>query len=137
MGSPEDIYDKPVNMFVADFIGAPAINFLPGKIQGNELLVGEQKFPLLTTASDASNDRNVTLGIRPLDIQIDTNGIYNGMVDFVEKTGAETHLHLKFADHKIRAVSPKRLNCKRGDTLAFHIESDKIHLFDSKTEQRL
>ncbi len=139
MGSPEEIYDSPVNTFVADFIGAPAINFLPGKIHGDDgrdLRVGDQKIPLLA-ASLGKHDQEVTLGIRPLDIQIDPEGGFSGDVEFVENTGAETHVHLKFAHHKIRAVSPTRLRCKQGDTLAFHIDPLKVHLFDRQSELRI
>lgn len=139
MGSPEDIYDKPVNTFVADFIGAPAINFLRGQVRGDterHLLVGEQRLPLNST-SQAVNDQEVTVGIRPLDIQISPEGEYSGRVEFIESTGAETHLHLTFAQNKIRAVSPSRLRCQTGDMLAFDLDPDKIHLFDQQTELRV
>ena len=139
MGTPEEIYDAPLNTFVADFIGAPAINFLQGKIhgdQGRDLRVGDQKIPLVA-ASQATENQDVTLGIRPLDIQIDPGGDFRGDVEFVENTGAETHVHLNFAQHKIRAVSPTRLACKRGDVLSFSIDPVKVHLFDQKTEQRI
>lgn len=139
MGSPEQIYDTPVNMFVADFIGAPAINFLAARIHGDdgrELRIGEQKIPLVA-ASQAAADQDVILGIRPLDIRIDPEGSLSGLVEFVENTGAETHIHMTFAHRKIRAVSPTRLSVKRGETLSFHIDPGKMHLFDSKTEQRI
>jgi multiple sugar transport system ATP-binding protein len=139
MGSPEEIYDIPVNTFVADFIGAPAINFLHGRIhgdQGRDLRVGEQRISLIA-ASQAGVDQDVTLGIRPLDVRIDPEGAFSGEVDFVENTGAETHVHIKFAQQRLRAVSPSRLGCKRGDTLNFHIDPAKIHLFDRHSEQRI
>jgi multiple sugar transport system ATP-binding protein len=139
MGSPEEVYDSPSNTFVADFIGAPAINFLAGRIHGDEgrdLRVGEQKIPLIA-ASQATSDQEVTLGIRPLDIRIEPEAAFTGEVEFVENTGAETHVHLQFAHHRIRAVSPTRLACKKGQTLTFNIDPAKIHLFDRHSEQRI
>lgn len=139
MGTPEQIYDSPVNTFVADFIGAPAINFLPGVMVGDDgqtVRIGEQSMPL-AIPTQASAQQEVTLGIRPLDIEIRSTGRCNGTVEFVENTGAETHVHLNFAQHTIRAVSPKRLKCQRGDTLAFDMQPDKVHLFDRHSEQRI
>ncbi|MBX2881800.1 MAG: ABC transporter ATP-binding protein [Granulosicoccus sp.] len=139
MGSPEEIYDAPVNMFVADFIGSPSINFLYGKVHGDdgrELHVGEQKIPLLAP-SHAKPYQDVMLGIRPLDIQVNSDGRYEGNVEFVENTGAETHVHLKFANQSVRAVSSQRLHCKHGETLPFHIDPAKIHIFDRESEQRI
>lgn len=139
MGSPEEIYDEPVNMFVADFIGAPTINFLDGQVDlsaGRELYVGSEKIPL-ATASLAIPSQEVTLGIRPLDIKVDSEGNYKGAVQFVENTGAETHIHVEFANQTIRLVSPTRLHCNRGEAIPFHIDPAKVHLFDKKTENRI
>jgi multiple sugar transport system ATP-binding protein len=139
MGSPDEIYDEPVNMFVADFIGAPTINFLHGQVDrdaGSELHVGNEKIPL-AVASKVIPSQDITLGIRPLDIKVDSEGNYKGAVEFVENTGAETHIHVKFANQTIRLVSPTRLHCKRGEAIPFHIDPAKVHLFDRKTENRI
>lgn len=139
MGSPEQIYDKPDNMFVADFIGAPAINFLPAGINTDHqqtLLVGTQEIALDSPLAPDAN-QTVTLGIRPLDIQIEANGAFSGTVDFVENTGAETHLHLLFENHRVKAVSPVRLPCQKGEAIRFNMPAEKLHLFDTKTERRI
>ena len=139
MGSPEAIYDHPVNKFVADFIGAPAINFMPGVIaqsDDKQLLIGNQSINLHTQCNAAAGVP-LTIGIRPLDIQIDKDGPYAGKVEFVENTGAETHVHMMFAGQRIRAVSPSRLTCKKDDQINFVIDRTKIHLFNSDTEERI
>ena len=139
MGSPEAIYDHPVNTFVADFIGAPAINFMQGTIaEGNseQILVGDQSIDLHTRCN-AATGTPLTIGIRPLDIHVDENGPYAGKAEFVENTGAETHVHMMFAGQRIRAVSPTRLSCKKDDQINFRIDDTKIHLFDSSTEKRI
>ena len=139
MGSPEAIYDHPVNKFVADFIGAPAINFMPGVIaqsDNKQLLIGNQSIDLHTQCNAAAGVP-LTIGIRPLDIQIDEDGQYTGKVEFVENTGAETHVHMMFAGQRIRAVSPSRLTCKKDDQINFVMDKTKIHLFNSDTEERI
>lgn len=139
MGSPEEVYDRPANTFVADFIGAPAINFLPVKVYGNDTagVAVADAIIKLEKPCEAPEGSELTLGIRPLDIQIDPEGPYTGRADFVENTGAETHVHMTFAGQRIRAVSHTRLACKKGDDVRFQIARDKIHLFDGKTELRI
>jgi len=139
MGSPEEIYDKPVNTFVADFIGAPAINFISATVSGGartHVDIGDQLIALNSECS-APDGKPLTLGIRPLDIQIDENGSYTARVEFVENTGAETHVHMQFAGHRVRAVSPKRLRYRKDDQVRFEIDSDKIHLFDRDSDARI
>lgn len=139
MGSPEEIYDRPANSFVADFIGSPAINFIPAIVSSEstmQLSVGDQHITLDSPCTAASG-ASLTVGIRPLDIHIDPEGDYTGKAEFVENTGAETHVHMLFAGHRIRAVSPTRLPCKKGDDVKFRIDRQKIHLFDSASEARI
>lgn len=139
MGSPEQVYDKPVNTFVADFIGAPAINLIDARISGEQRMhvdIGNQLFQLASPCS-AAQDQAVTLGLRPLDIEIAEDGELAATADFVESTGAETHIHMQLAGHRIRAVSPKRLHLKKGDTVRFSIDSEKIHLFDAESDLRI
>jgi multiple sugar transport system ATP-binding protein len=152
MGTPETIYDRPVNCFVADFIGSPSINFMQGTIDTKHgapiVRINDQSLSLPTGIA-VTDGQKVTLGIRPLDIDIDSdincdiNGDINGdgalqsEVEFVENTGAESHLHLKFAGNVIRAVSQRRLQRQRGETQGFRIEPAKVHVFDRETRQRI
>lgn len=138
IGTPDDIYDHPVNTFVADFIGAPAINFMPATVANNnrQLQTADQ---LISLANECSlpGGTELTIGIRPLDIQINNQGGYSGQAEFVESTGAETHVHLRFAGQRVRAVSPIRLACRKGDNIRFNIDADKIHIFDSDSDLRI
>ncbi|MFK8079924.1 MAG: ABC transporter ATP-binding protein [Granulosicoccus sp.] len=139
MGSPEEVYDHPANTFVADFIGSPAINFIPANVKtssATQLDIGDQALSL-DTACSAQAGTPLTVGIRPLDIKIDSEGDYTGTVEFVEYTGAETHVHMLFSGHRIRAVSPTRLSCRKNDEVRFHIDRQKIHLFDANSEMRI
>ncbi|MFK7997788.1 MAG: ABC transporter ATP-binding protein [Granulosicoccus sp.] len=139
MGSPEKIYDKPANTFVADFIGSPAINFIPATARtahATQLDIGDQSLSL-ERACTAPTGADLSIGIRPLDIHLHPDGDYTGKVIFVENTGAETHVHMLLSGHRIRAVSPTRLACKKGDDVRFHIDRRKIHLFDTNSEVRI
>ena len=165
IGAPEAVYDKPVNRFVADFIGSPAINFLDGEVVFDDgrpqVDVGGQRLPV-PAGSEPVAGQAVTLGLRPLDIQLRATGSSMSQhtsdqvarhgahaepvrpehwvpatIDFLESTGAESHVHLLFGGHTIKAVSPTRLKYKRGDTLEFGLDTVRLHLFDRESEQRI
>jgi len=140
MGTPETIYDQPTNCFVADFIGSPSINFLQGVVDTSGVSpvarIGDQAIPI-PVDNTAANSQEVTLGIRPLDIDVGVDSALQGDVEFVENTGAESHVHLKFAGDVIRAVSPQRLHNQRGDRLSFRVDPNKVHVFDRHSEQRI
>ena len=140
MGSPDDIYDRPVNTFVADFIGSPAINFLDGTIdRGGDrpvVRIGDQALPLATEVGVADG-HEVTLGIRPLDMDLDPDSTLSGTLDVVENTGADRHVHLGFAGGHVRLVTQERLDVARGTTLGLRIPPDSMHLFDRASGQRL
>ena len=138
-GTPEQVYDRPANTFVADFIGSPAINFLNGAVdnpQSGQLSLSDQVVQL-QGGIEAAAGQSVRVGIRPLDVKVSDQGAYRGTVEFVENTGAETHVHLQFAGEMIRAVSSERIRCQRGDVLPFHIDSSRVHVFDAESEQRI
>lgn len=164
MGSPEAVYDTPANCFVADFIGSPSINFVdgvvrlgssPGEGSGEgsgagsspaspgSVVMGDRILPL-PPGSQAVDGQRVRVGIRPLDIDVlDGSSVasdhpaLDGTVDFVESTGAESHVHVKAGDSTIRAVSPGRLRVSRGDAIRLRIDPLKLHVFDAASEERV
>ena len=150
MGSPEAVYDTPVNTFVADFIGSPAINFLDGVVErGGEapesgvVRVASRALPL-PPGSAAEDGQRVRVGIRPLDITVvpdapdpeRADGL-GGAVSFVESTGAESHVHVEVGGETVRAVSPERLRVERGTPIGLRVDPAKLHLFDAATERRV
>ena len=164
MGSPEDVYDRPANAFVADFIGSPSINLLDGTVEradgpggpggpggagGGGLVarVGTHAFPL-PPDSPASAGQAVRVGLRPLDIDVVPDAVAGangtgpsdvavGELEFVESTGAETHVHVRLGEELVRAVANERLRVSRGDPLGLRIDPSKMHLFDASTERRI
>ena len=119
IGTPQDIYDRPANLFVAGFIGSPPMNLLNG--QGG--------------APD------VVLGVRPEDLRVmpaDTPGaLFCGEVFTVELTGDSTYLTLKSGDQLVSAKQGKQFRADVGQRLAFATEPARCHRFDAKTGLRL
>ncbi|MBX2826464.1 MAG: sn-glycerol-3-phosphate ABC transporter ATP-binding protein UgpC [Gammaproteobacteria bacterium] len=140
MGTPDDIYDKPVNTFVADFIGSPPINFLNSRVrvQGDnkEVQIGDQWLALLS-GLPVSDGQEVKVGIRPPDIALEAASSLQGKIEFVENTGAERHLHLRVGEQDVRIVSADRPDCQVGDTVGFSVNAARIHLFDEPTGDRI
>ncbi|MBO6214837.1 MAG: ATP-binding cassette domain-containing protein, partial [Lachnospiraceae bacterium] len=148
--SPQNLYQKPGNKFVAGFIGSPQMNFLDAKIEvnGSDVTaeVGGKK--LIVPASKAKalidgnyNGKTVTLGIRPEDIHdsqmfIDAspNSVIESTIRVYELLGAEVFLYFDYADTQVTARVDPRTTAKTGDTIKFALDMEKAHFFDKETE---
>ncbi|MGL4575442.1 MAG: ABC transporter ATP-binding protein [Burkholderiaceae bacterium] len=149
-GSPQEIYDSPVNLFVAGFIGSPSMNFLKGKLVaagtgvGFELKHGEATHLLpLPQAGAALAGRDVILGIRPeqiTDHSTSTSGQVHAIdckIDLVEPTGPDTLVFADFNGTKSTARVHPRVAPQPGQRLQLQFDTSKAVLFDPATEQRL
>ena len=109
IGAPLDLYDKPGNLFVAGFIGSPAMNFLHGKVKANGTAGFEGpngvKLPL-AAAPAASDGRPAVYGIRPEHFTIADDGAEAEIV-VVEPTGSETQVFAKIGGHDDRGGVPR------------------------------
>jgi len=131
--SPIDLYNKPVNQFVAGFIGSPTMNFVDGDIKegifSSELL----KYNLSASQKEKVQDGKYVLGIRPEDLLLETdNGNYGsltGKVEISEPLGAETFLHVMLDKTKIIARVQPELVFNVGDDVNFYFNPDQTHLF--------
>ncbi|MEY4436069.1 MAG: sn-glycerol-3-phosphate transporter ATP-binding protein UgpC [Pseudomonadota bacterium] len=136
IGTPLELFDRPGNLFVAQFIGSPAMNVFKGTVhQGHVSALGAQ-WPLPPDASSVADGTTVHYGIRPGDLELASNGIAAQVV-VVEPTGAETELLLQIADQKIVLVMHGRTDVKPNDTVYLQFNAAKAHVFDGATEQRL
>ncbi len=138
VGTPLDLYDHPKNMFVAGFIGSPAINFLPAQIHGADALKlvvagGEIALP---PGNDLNPQRNLMIGIRPEHLFLSTSGI-PACVSVVEPTGAESHVVCDTAEGKVTIVLSGRTDLHRGVDVFLNCPPDKVHLFDRETSNRI
>jgi multiple sugar transport system ATP-binding protein len=146
VGSPMEIYDFPVNKFVAGFIGNPGMNFLSARIAPKEstLYVDAGSFQLLIPAEKHSYlqsmvDREVTLGIRPEHIQDvafpDDSKItdsFKAVVEVVETLGAEVQLDVVSGEHNLVARVDPRTRARRHQEIELAVNMEKIHIFETE-----
>lgn len=139
VGAPLELYDAPCNMFVAGFIGSPAMNFIAGKIKTNGVTSleapGGISLPLIS-APVASDDRPAIYGIRPEHLELGDNGI-DAEVVVVEPMGSETQVITKVGGQQIVAIFRERHNLAPGQKIKLRARSEAAHLFDKQTGQRI
>ncbi len=136
IGAPLELYDRPANLFVAGFIGSPAMNLIEGEV-APDLRFAAETFSLpLPAHPDVSKGRKVTLGFRPEHLQISGVGIAAEVV-VVEPTGSETHVMARSGAREIVAVFRERHGFKPGDKITLAPDPSVIHLFDTETGMRL
>jgi multiple sugar transport system ATP-binding protein len=145
IGSPPELYDHPVNVFVAAFIGSPAMNFATAKAEGDTLKLGGTKLELTGRAAKAAaqnHGRDLLIGFRPEDLVLDGMGSSNGVqipaqIDVVEYLGHEELIHAQSEGHEIVALVPSEKKVQAGEQVAFTIPVEKLHVFDPETELNL
>jgi multiple sugar transport system ATP-binding protein len=136
VGAPLELYDRPVNTFVAGFIGSPAMNLAPGTVRGGEVLLEDGARLPLPRGLSVAEGREVTYGIRPEHLGVGQNGIA-GTVAVVEPTGSETHVVLRAGGREVVAMFRDRVGFRPGDSLTFAPDAEKVHLFDRASGVRL
>jgi multiple sugar transport system ATP-binding protein len=138
IGTPLELYDRPNNLFVAGFIGSPAMNMFKGTIRGGAAPHFEAadgtKLPL-ATAPAGSDGLAAIYGIRPEHLTL--GGDLKPQVTVIEPTGSETQVIAKLAGEKIIGVFRERVNVKPGETVAMSPDLSLVHLFDAKTGNRI
>ncbi len=146
VGSPQELYDHPVNVFVAGFIGSPAMNFATTKTEGKDLILGGAKLVLAGDQARAADSRpdgaDVLIGFRPEHIEL-ANGQesdavrFPAKVDVVEYLGNEELVHAQAEGHEIVALLPSDKKVSVGDTVTFAVPMEKLHVFDPDSEKAL
>jgi multiple sugar transport system ATP-binding protein len=147
IGTPAELYDRPVNAFVAGFMGSPPMNLLPGQVAASdtrrvELADGQALAHLGVAASRLSAGQHVLIGLRPESITLgEGEGEGDGkaphhiklkaQVELVEALGAETVLHTRVAGHELLVRVPGRVATTQGHVLSLAVPLDTLHLFDA------
>jgi multiple sugar transport system ATP-binding protein len=143
---PDTVYNRPANLFVARFMGAPPMNTLPARLEvvdGGMVAVlgdGGVRLPVGTMELEYAG-RNVVLGIRPECItepnrRLDSDVmVIEAPVDMTEPTGAETIVLLRLAGHEVLARVAPDLRLRAGEVARFAVDTRKICLFDPATER--
>ncbi len=121
VGSPEELYTKPTNVFVAGFIGSPAMNLVPAPIVDG-------------------GGSGVILGFRPEHVRVGGGGdglIFDARVEVVEYLGDEQLVHIVRGETPLLAKLPIEERVRQGDELTFTVPHGKLHRFDADSEERL
>ncbi|WP_038177917.1 sn-glycerol-3-phosphate import ATP-binding protein UgpC [Vibrio rhizosphaerae] len=138
VGTPMEIYQQPASLFVATFIGAPAMNILNGLVTTNGLELGSYELKTDTTCWELGQ---IKLGMRPEHIQIvENNPMFEATIEMIEVLGADLLLYCHICGHaeqKLIIRIHEEQQYRIGDTLGLTIALENLHLFDATSEQRL
>ncbi len=147
VGTPKEVYEKPVDTFVAGFIGAPPMNFIDATLtrEDDKLFVDTGEFKLdVTHLKDIIDPsyigREVILGFRPEDVTVSTSPVpeaIKGTVYVTEPLGFDTILDIKVGPHLIKARVVGTIEVSIGDSIWFTVPKNKIYLFDKSTGKSL
>jgi len=151
--TPQNLYEKPVNIFVAGFIGTPQMNFINGKLEkkGADLYFTfeEEAFSIKMSAEKATDPaladyigKEVVLGIRPEGLSDEAStlekykdSVLEAYVDVTELMGAETYLYLKIGETNLISRVSSRTQSKAGDKVKISFDTSRMHIFDKDTER--
>ncbi len=145
VGTPQELYDHPANVFVAGFIGSPAMNFATATVSDGTLTVGGMKLGASGGVSDMIRDRaagsTVLLGFRPEHLDLVDTGAASlkipAKVDVVEYLGNEELIHAVVESHEIVALVPSERRVQEGQTIDLTVPAEKLHVFDPESEKAL
>ena len=144
IGKPQEVYDNPVNLFVAKFLGTPPINVYGGSIKGGELYIGEDKILGKDFVKDVK-DQDVYVGIRPEGFVLDENlegkkGAIKAELKAIEVMGRDTSVVFKHASSESpsRAIVTADNNIKSSSKeIRFDVNPKKVFVFAKDSEERL
>jgi multiple sugar transport system ATP-binding protein len=143
LAAPADIYNRPVNKYVAGFIGSPEMNFLDGRVEGASFVAGDARIPLDGYGFDGGcADGPAWFGMRPEHVA--AGGAARGMpfqsestVEIVEPMGSDTLVWTTLAGLDFRLRMDGQARVAPGDRLFIGFSPERASLFDRQTEKRL
>ena len=139
IGTPAELYGNPANLFVAGFIGTPAMNFLDGIVRdATDVMVGADRLGRIAGARVTPADGRVIVGIRPERISLcaPTQGV-GAEIEFLEPTGLGVILHLRLGAQRIKVFTTERVAARIQDPVGISINAADLLLFDPGTGLRL
>jgi multiple sugar transport system ATP-binding protein len=140
VGTPRALYDHPDNVFVAGFIGSPAMNLLDLKVLDNGVEFGDTTYPVERAVLGEAEERRVTVGVRPEDLEVSEHGL-PVEVDVVEELGADAYVYGRATvageEHQIIARVDGRRPPDKGQLLHFTPKVGHTHLFSTTDGHRL
>lgn len=152
IGTPDEVFNKPANHFVADFIGDPPMNFIECHVEsesGNQFLVNRdikcampaKMAGLVNLATFHNTEQSVIMGIRSEDVGLSLekkdNSSAKGQVYVASPAGKDIVIAVQVGEHTIRTIQPSHINVDMGQNVWLNFESSKMHLFDKLSGKRL
>lgn len=139
IGTPEQIYNDPNNLFVAGFIGAPAMNLVSGALRDGVFESIGSNYSIRVAGFDRRNQSNVVLGIRAEDLQVTAvnHGQVSGEVFSFELMGDSTTVTIKVADKFVTARAAKNFRINIGERIEFGVPVERCYLFDEQSQNRM
>ena len=142
VGTPLEVYDRPANIFVAQFIGTPPMNFFDATVNAGRLEAAKFSIPL-PAGRNVTSGQHVLVGVRPENILaggaqgLGATARVQAVVDIVEPIGHQAIVHSRIGDDMLVAALDSHNLPRVGDSLDLILELDALHLFDTRTELRL
>lgn len=134
IGAPQDIYDRPATVFVAQLVGTPRINLLPAQRSDGQIRIADTGLQLPLDNGAALPDA-FTLGVRPEDIHPAADGAFGGEVALIEPLGVETILHLKSGSQTLLSIVSGMNPHRIGERIRFHIVQERLHFFNRQGDR--
>ena len=134
-GKPQDIYDNPINLFVAKFLGTPPINVFNGRVEGGKLFIGENA----VLDVPGVEDQEVTVGIRPEGFTPDENGPLVCNLNNIEVMGRDVSVvstHEASVNPIVRSIINSDVKIAPAATINYTLKPHKVFLFNKETEER-
>jgi multiple sugar transport system ATP-binding protein len=136
IGTPLELYDHPANLFVAGFIGSPAMNIINGSIVGSQFRFPDGTSIDLGTVPPGVKDGPITLGVRPEHLRLDPAGTRADIV-VIEPTGSETQVTLSLGGQDLVGVFRERVSAAPGQSIGIGFDKSLLHLFDVESGRRI
>ncbi|ESP89756.1 ABC transporter ATP-binding protein [Candidatus Halobonum tyrrellensis] len=143
IGAPDEIYHRPANQFVADFIGSPSMNFFDVQLDGTVLSGGAFDYPLSRELAERIRERMTgetgVLGIRPENMRIGEEGDQSvrATVDVVEPVGSDNYLYVLVGDEECTVRVSADVKPTESEHLSITFDEEDVHLFDGQTEENV
>jgi multiple sugar transport system ATP-binding protein len=143
VGAPLEVYDKPANVFVAQFIGTPPMNFFEATVSGDRLEGPSLSLPVPKYLRPRPNGQKVLVGIRPENVLASPGeargetATLRGKVEMVEPIGHQAVVHARVGDNMLVSTFDAHSAPARDAVMDFTVELDAVHVFDVQTQLRL
>src|SRR3569833_2077740 len=136
MGTPLELYDTPRNLFVAGFIGSPAMNFLKGQAKSNGTIEVEGSALPVAGRHEVAEGQPVVYGIRPEHLELSDQG-FAAKIAVIEPTGSETMVVVRLGETELTALFRERHNFAPGQTVHLRPRPELAHVFDQESGRRV